>query len=98
MSGRERVHFVIHHAGDDVAMAVVPGITAGDGLNCWVMDRDIRLIISARDPIPLGHKIAVRDMPPGTRIVKYGWPIGESSTHIHAGEHVHLHNLRSLRW
>lgn len=43
----------------------------------------------------LGHKIARVDLAEGERVVKYGAPIGRASCAIAAGDHVHLHNLRS---
>ena len=45
--------------------------------------------------IPLGHKLARRDIPAGAAVVKYGAPIGIATDQIAAGEHVHVHNLRS---
>jgi len=42
-----------------------------------------------------GHKIAVRDIPLGEKVIKFGLPIGSSTQAIRAGEHVHLHNLKS---
>jgi altronate dehydratase small subunit len=51
--------------------------------------------ILAREPIALGHKIAVTDIKYGELIVKYGVPIAVSTRSIMAGELVHLHNCRS---
>lgn len=45
--------------------------------------------------IPLGHKVARIALSPGTRIMKYGAAIGSATCHIAAGEHVHLHNMKS---
>jgi len=45
--------------------------------------------------IPLGHKLARRDIAPGEKIVKYGAPIGSATAAIRAGEHAHVHNIRS---
>ncbi len=42
-----------------------------------------------------GNKIAVRDIPLGEKVIKFGLPIGSSTQAIRAGEHVHLHNLKS---
>ncbi|GIF08438.1 D-galactarate dehydratase [Actinoplanes siamensis] len=44
-------------------------------------------------PVPSGHKIAVRDLPAGAQIHKYGQVIGRATAPIRAGEHVHAHNL-----
>jgi len=46
-------------------------------------------------PIPMAHKIARRDIATGDVILKYGMPIGVATTAIRAGEHVHVHNIRS---
>lgn len=46
-------------------------------------------------PIPLGHKVARFALSPGTRIVKYGASIGSATHPIQAGDHVHLHNMKS---
>jgi len=52
--------------------------------------------LTVRDAVPRGHKLALRDLPAGTEVRKYGQPIGLASHDIAAGEHVHEHNLRSL--
>lgn len=46
--------------------------------------------------IPLGHKVARRDIAGGSDIVKYGAVIGRATAEISAGDHVHLHNLEGL--
>lgn len=45
--------------------------------------------------IPIGHKIAQRQIKKGEIIVKYGVPIGSATTDIQPGEHIHLHNMKS---
>ncbi|HPA19019.1 MAG TPA: UxaA family hydrolase [Verrucomicrobiae bacterium] len=45
--------------------------------------------------LPLGHKVAARNIAAGEKILKYGVPIGSATRAISAGEHVHTHNLRS---
>jgi len=54
------------------------------------------LVIKARDKIPLGHKIAIRDIAGGRGVVKLGVRIGVAKRRIRAGEHVHIHNVKSL--
>jgi altronate dehydratase len=53
--------------------------------------------VTAIDTIPRGHKIALRAIPAGGRILKYGSPIGTASVAIGAGAHVHTHNVASAR-
>ena len=45
--------------------------------------------------IPAGHKQALRDIPEGEFVIKYGQIIGRATQDIKAGEWVHSHNLRS---
>lgn len=47
--------------------------------------------------IPFGHKFALRDLPARAQVHKYGQVIGRATQAIRAGEHVHVHNLESLR-
>ena len=58
---------------------------------------DLALEIVARDDIPFGHKIAVKDIAKGEHVIKYGEPIGRAVRDIAAGEHVHVHNVESER-
>jgi len=52
-------------------------------------------IIKALEPIKLGHKIALVDIPEGSQIIKFGVAIGCATRGIRAGEWVHLHNCAS---
>ena len=71
-------HFVLHDASDSVAVVVVEGVTAGMELNGWIMDDNRHIKITAKQDIPIGHKIALKDMK--------------------AGEHAHVHNIKTKRW
>ena len=51
--------------------------------------------IAVENAIPLGFKVAARDIAPGERILKYGAPIGSATQPIRAGEIVHVHNMQS---
>lgn len=43
----------------------------------------------------MGHKLAIRPVPVGEDVVKYGFPIGFAGRDIALGDHVHVHNLSS---
>ncbi len=45
--------------------------------------------------VDVGHKFALRPIRSGSRIVKYGAPIGVATRDIEAGEYVHTHNMAS---
>ena len=51
--------------------------------------------ITLLSDIPMGHKFALEDMEEGEAVIKYGEPIGQSTTKITRGEHVHVHNVVS---
>jgi hypothetical protein len=51
--------------------------------------------VSVAEDLPLGHKLARRPIAAGEKVVKYGAPIGSASAAISAGEHAHVHNIRS---
>ncbi|MCV4933284.1 UxaA family hydrolase, partial [Escherichia coli] len=40
-----------------------------------------------------GHKIALRDIPAGSAVKRYGQIIGFATRDIRQGEHIHVHNL-----
>jgi len=53
--------------------------------------------ISVLDSIPANHKLAIATVQRGAAVVKYGEPIGEATSTIRPGSHVHIHNLQSRR-
>ncbi|MCL7394012.1 MAG: UxaA family hydrolase [Thaumarchaeota archaeon] len=55
-----------------------------------------KIILKALNNIPFGHKISLRRIRRGEKIIKYGEPIGEAVTDIEQGEHVHVHNIKSI--
>ena len=52
--------------------------------------------VTLKEDIPMGHKIALRDIRKGEPVIKYGFPIGEATEEIPVGGHVHTHNLHTL--
>ncbi|MCM0757632.1 UxaA family hydrolase [Sporomusa sphaeroides DSM 2875] len=53
--------------------------------------------IHVTEKIPFGHKVAIREIAKGDKIIKYGEVIGEATAHIHPGQHTHVHNLGGCR-
>jgi len=92
------IHFVLHDASDTVAVVVVEGVKAGMALNGWIMDEDRRVELVARQDIPIGHKVALKDMSPGDTVIKYGIDMGKVVAPIEAGQHAHVHNIKTKRW
>ena len=92
------IHVVLHDAKDTVAVAVVEGIKAGTQLEAWIMDEDKMTSVKATQDIPIGHKVALKDMAVGDTVFKYGVDIGKVVAPIKAGEHAHVHNIKTKRW
>jgi altronate dehydratase small subunit len=68
-----------------------------EGKTATVGIEDDTLIVRAIQPIPLGHKLALRRIQSGEEILKYGTVIGRATKEIQVGEHVHVHNVESTR-
>lgn len=92
------IHVILHSAKDTVAVAVVEGIKAGTDLTAWVMDDDQTLTVRALQDIPMGHKIAMKNMAVGDTVFKYGVDIGKVVASTEKGAHAHVHNIKTKRW
>ena len=89
--------FLIHAANDYVGVAVedIPG---GKTVTGVYMDSGRTVQVRSRSDIPLGHKISVKEVKSGEKVVEYGEVIGAATKKIRPGDHVHVHNLKTLRW
>ena len=90
--------FLVHDAVDSVGVVVVEGFKAGAPLRGLDMEQDQSLTIEARAEIPLGHKIALRDLAEGDTVIKYGHDIGKVVAAAVPGDHFHVHNMKTKRW
>ncbi len=52
-------------------------------------------VVALARMIPMAHKIARCPIAAGETVLKYGMPIGVATMPIAAGDHVHVHNIRS---
>ena len=80
---------IVLHPDDSVAIAadeLAPGTTVAAA-------NSVHGKIVARDAVPRGHKIALRDLGAGDAVLKFGQPIGITTAAVASGEHVHVHNL-----
>jgi (2R)-sulfolactate sulfo-lyase subunit alpha len=89
--------FLVHDSRDTVGV-VVRDIKSGESLVGKSLDNGAVLKLKALQPIPLGHKIALKDFKVGDTVIKYGEDIGKVVADIRTGEHVHVHNLKTKRW
>lgn len=74
------------HPKDNVAVAIQPL-----DVNDIVIIDDYELFI--KEPIMIGHKIALQNIPMNDHIIKYGSVIGKAKHMIEEGAYVHSHNL-----
>jgi (2R)-sulfolactate sulfo-lyase subunit alpha len=90
--------FLTHHPHDNVGVAAVD-IETNESVAgvCLETNKPVGQVKAVAD-VPLGHKIALGDLAKDTGIIKYGVRIGSAIKAIKAGEHVHVHNVKSDRW
>ncbi|MCL4465441.1 MAG: UxaA family hydrolase [Chloroflexi bacterium] len=81
--------------GRDNVAVVLEDVEAGATLSAAGGGRQER--VTATQPIPFGHKVALVDIPEGAEVYKYGEVIGRASRDIKPGEHVHIHNIEGTR-
>ena len=89
---------IIHDEKDNVAVVVVETTKKGQDCSAWIMENDKSVKINSITEIPLGHKIALKDLKEGDTILKYGHDIGKVVKPIKKGDHVHVHNVKTKKW
>jgi (2R)-sulfolactate sulfo-lyase subunit alpha len=92
------IHCVLHDPGDCVAVVVVEGVTAGTTLTGLILDENRTITVPCVQDIPIGHKVALKDMAVGDTVIKYGVDIGKVVAPIARGQHAHVHNIKTKRW
>jgi (2R)-sulfolactate sulfo-lyase subunit alpha len=91
-------HFIVHDKHDTVGVVVTEDVKPGMEVTGWVMETDETVKVKALDAIPLGHKIALKDIAGGETVLKYGADIGKAVKPIGKGHHAHVHNMKTKRW
>lgn len=80
---------------DNVANLVGEG-KSGQEVECEVEGGETKRV-TLQDDVPLYHKFALVEIETGERVCKYGHTIGKATRDIREGQHVHAHNIESLR-
>jgi altronate hydrolase len=80
--------FIKINPADSVVVCLQPQ-KKGDVINV-----DGKSIVVNQDT-PAGHKVLISDAPKGTDIIKYGYPIGHSTTDLKEGDWVNEDNLKT---
>ena len=91
-------HLLVHEGKDTVGVVVVEGLKAGTDMLCVVTHDNSDFRLTAKHDIPIGHKVALKDMNVGDTVVKYGIDMGKVVAPIQKGEHAHVQNVKTKRW
>ena len=91
-------HILVHEHEDNVGVVVVEGLKAGTDMLGVVTADDSTFQLTAKADVPIGHKVALKDLKAGDTAIKYGEDIGRIIDAVPEGGHVHVHNLKTKRW
>ncbi|MDX2005989.1 MAG: UxaA family hydrolase [Meiothermus sp.] len=86
-----------HKVTDDVAVAVAD-LQPGEELVIQSLEGGKPLEVRTLEAVPLGHKVALKDMAVGHVVIEYGEKVGKVTKAVKKGGWVHVHNIRTLRW
>ena len=88
---------LLHEPQDDVGVAVA-NLKKGASVGAVTLEGKKAGSVKLRDNVPLGHKVAMRDLAKDKEVIKYGRPVGRVVRVVPCGAHVHTHNVKTLRW
>ncbi|MHA3979474.1 UxaA family hydrolase [Halovulum sp. GXIMD14794] len=89
---------LVHDHEDNVGVVVVEDLKAGTEMLCVVTHDNSDFKLTAKADIPIGHKVALKDLAEGDTVIKYGEDIGRMIGSAEKGGHVHTHNCKTKRW
>ena len=89
---------LVHDHEDNVGVVVVEDLKAGTEMLCVITHDNSSFKLTANDDVPIGHKIALKDIAEGDTAIKYGEDIGKFVGAVKKGHHVHTQNLKTKRW
>ena len=72
------IQFIVHDEDDSVGVVTVEGLKANDTIQGWIMDQDVLIDIKINQDIPIGHKLAIKDLNEDDTVIKYGVDIGRT--------------------
>ncbi len=76
----------------DNVITAVSDLAKGEEVTVKFQGKETKYICN--QDVPFGHKIAIKEIPVGGRIYKYGEDIGSATETIVVGDWVHTHNVR----
>lgn len=91
-------HAILLHEPDDDVGVAVRDLKKGESVGAVTLEGKFVTDIKLIDDVPLGHKVAMKDIAKNKEVIEYGRAIGAASQAAKRGAHVHTHNLKTLRW
>jgi (2R)-sulfolactate sulfo-lyase subunit alpha len=88
---------LLHEPDDDVGVAVM-NLKKGASVGVVTLEGKRAGSVKLLGNVPLGHKVAMRDLAKDKPVIKYGRPVGKAVQAVSRGAHVHTHNVKTLRW
>ena len=87
-------------AGERINVKVLDARADAEGVDCQENAAEsgrtvCEKTITALEEIPAGHKMAIKDIPAGGQVIKYGYRIGIAKEEIKAGAWIHTHNIKT---
>jgi (2R)-sulfolactate sulfo-lyase subunit alpha len=89
---------LVHDRRDNVGVVVVEDLAAGTDMLAVITEDNSDFRLRAGEAVPIGHKVALKDLAVGDTVIKYGEDIGKIVAPVAKGGHVHTHNLKTKRW
>ena len=90
--------FLVHSPKDNVGVVVIEDLKAGTKMQGVITESDTTTEATANHDIPIGHKVALKDLKAGDTVIKYGEDVGVVKADAKRGDHVHVHNMKTKRW
>jgi len=91
-------HGILMHEPDDDVGVAVADLKAGTEIGAMTLEGAPVGTVTLVDDVPLGHKVAMRDIAGGKDVIEYGRVIAVAKQGAPRGSHVHVHNIKTKRW
>jgi altronate dehydratase small subunit len=85
---------IIMNEKDNVA-TLLTDVDKNDVVQVRTGEKSVEVRVQGK--IQFGHKFAMKKISKGENVIKYGEAIGQATQNIGEGQHVHVHNVESLR-
>ena len=69
---------LVHDHEDNVGVVVVENLKAGTKMLCCITEDNSTFELEANDDVPIGHKIALKNLKTGDTAIKYGEDITDN--------------------